>query len=344
MKKLLKFSSVSMLAIMTASGANAAGYTCEELIEYTSCNDGYYLNSGKCIEGSACVAGNYLAPSCPEVDSEYFEYVSNYEDDDMPEGGWCYSESQNCSMEHWCVTTKDECEGDGNVWYGLGCVLSDEGSFDNNPDLFVSFSYNCTPCAAGTYQDIAGQYECKICPAGSYCATAGLSNPTNVCAKGSYSLAGATTCTTCPATGLTDKSGATVIATTPTTGATTLLACVIDDTVNFIDAKGTYHYKSNCEFIPNGKVDSAEECEALAEATGEEWYWDSYSSYCTMNIGIYAPNGDGLYTIIAPSTESECSKIPSSFDGVAVYFYDGKCYCDGNRWTFGPDGLMCDIV
>ena len=45
MNKLLKLTGVSMLAIITANGANAAGYTCEELIEYTSCNPGYYLNT-----------------------------------------------------------------------------------------------------------------------------------------------------------------------------------------------------------------------------------------------------------------------------------------------------------
>lgn len=334
MKKLLKFSSVSMLAIMTASGANAAGYTCNDLVEYTSCNTGYYLNDGKCIEGATCGAGNRIQAICPD--------------------GYIYSDTwSGYGAPVWTTefSSQAECEEAGEcVWYGAGCVLeeSDPSLADMVPDIFIpSTGYECTACAAGTYQDIAGQYECKICPAGSYCATAGLSNPTNVCAKGSYSVAGATTCTACPATGLTDKSGATVIATTPTTGATTLLACVIDDTVNFIDAKGTYHYKSNCEFIPNGKIDSAEECEALAEATGEEWYWEnSFSRYCTLENGIYAPDkfDSGLYTIIAPSTESECTKIRSSFDDVAVFFYDGKCYCDGNRWSFGPDGLKCDII
>ena len=55
MNKFLKLTGVSVLAIMTANGANAAGYTCEELIEYTSCNTGRALVDGDCV----CDAGYY---------------------------------------------------------------------------------------------------------------------------------------------------------------------------------------------------------------------------------------------------------------------------------------------
>jgi len=55
MNKLLKLTGVSMLAIVAASNANAAGYTCEELIEYTSCNTGYALLDGDCV----CDGGYY---------------------------------------------------------------------------------------------------------------------------------------------------------------------------------------------------------------------------------------------------------------------------------------------
>ena len=81
MNKFLKLTGVSVLTIVAATGANAAGYTCEELIEYTSCNDGYYLNSGDCIEGATCGAGNYLAHVCPGDDEEFPEYI--YSDN------WC---------------------------------------------------------------------------------------------------------------------------------------------------------------------------------------------------------------------------------------------------------------
>ncbi|MBR2393833.1 MAG: hypothetical protein IKB05_05080 [Alphaproteobacteria bacterium] len=55
MNKLLKLTGVSMLAIVAATGARAAGYTCEELIEYTSCNTGYALLDGDCV----CDGGYY---------------------------------------------------------------------------------------------------------------------------------------------------------------------------------------------------------------------------------------------------------------------------------------------
>ena len=55
MNKLLKLTGVSILTIMATANANAAGYTCEELIEYTSCNTGYALLDGDCV----CDGGYY---------------------------------------------------------------------------------------------------------------------------------------------------------------------------------------------------------------------------------------------------------------------------------------------
>ncbi len=51
MHKFLKLGSVSMLAIVAVTNANAAGYVCNDLIEYTSCSAGYYLKSNKCPAG-----------------------------------------------------------------------------------------------------------------------------------------------------------------------------------------------------------------------------------------------------------------------------------------------------
>ncbi len=81
MQKFLKLTGVSVLAIVAATGANAAGYTCEELIEYTACNDGWYLNDGDCIESTTCPSGSYLRPFCSvsdcgvSYDSETEEYT-----------------------------------------------------------------------------------------------------------------------------------------------------------------------------------------------------------------------------------------------------------------------------
>ena len=64
MKNILKLTGVSVLAIVATANAYAAGYTCEELIEYTSCNPGYYLNAGECIERTSCPSGSYLNVDC----------------------------------------------------------------------------------------------------------------------------------------------------------------------------------------------------------------------------------------------------------------------------------------
>ena len=105
MNNFFKLSTVSILALMAASNANAAGYTCEELIEYTSCNDGYYLNAGDCIEGATCAAGNYLLRYCDDeyqfqelvfnacVDTGvgvFEEYVSKEFCDEICDGSDCY--------------------------------------------------------------------------------------------------------------------------------------------------------------------------------------------------------------------------------------------------------------
>ena len=59
MKK-IKLCGVSLCTLLAATGANAAGYTCEELIEYTSCNPGYYLNAGtSCPAGYRLIKGAY---------------------------------------------------------------------------------------------------------------------------------------------------------------------------------------------------------------------------------------------------------------------------------------------
>ena len=54
---------VSISAILSTTGANAAGYTCEELVEYTSCNPGYAFTYDEmsCSDGSRpdFVDGNY---------------------------------------------------------------------------------------------------------------------------------------------------------------------------------------------------------------------------------------------------------------------------------------------
>lgn len=213
---------------MATASANAAGYTCEELIEYTSCNTGYYLNAGDCILGTSCGAGNYLAGTCPEG----YEFSAT----------WC---SNSDSGSAWSANSREECENvSGNKWYGAGCATTSMGGIEN---FVMPESPTCTTCAAGTYQPTAGQYGCLPCPAGSYCATPGLSTTSGVCSDGTYASAGATQCTSCFPTNLTDINGDTVTAITGGNGATSLAACYISPATYFKNDKGTYHYKSNCD-------------------------------------------------------------------------------------------------
>ena len=66
MQKILKLSAVSLLVIVATTNANAAGYTCENLIEYTSCNDGYELSMAECVDIPTCNAGAYALRQCPD--------------------------------------------------------------------------------------------------------------------------------------------------------------------------------------------------------------------------------------------------------------------------------------
>ena len=224
MKKFI-MGGVSLIVILSANNAMAAGYTCEELIEYTSCNTGYYLNTGKCIESASCGAGSYLQGFCERPEW----YAPN----------WAVVDSNYWTNLH----TKEECvQMDGCVWIGQGC-------YDEADGAMGPLGYDCVSCEAGTYQPDAGQYSCSKCPAGSYCATAGLTAVTGLCSDGSYSLSGATACNSCPSTTLKDSENRDVVAITGGAGATSMSACHISPNTRFKDSKGIYRFRENCNFV-----------------------------------------------------------------------------------------------
>jgi len=304
MKNILKLTGVSVLAIMATANANAAGYTCEELIEYTSCNAGYYLNDG----GDACPSG-------------YTHYPN----------GVCIEEAD---MRVADFATKAECEaaweggrGTDYKWYtGPVCVSGGESGYSVEISAAnENAGKTCNECPAGSICS-GGTAGATACPAGSYCAKAGLSTVSGQCSKGTYSVGGAVSCSTCPATNLTDKDGATVVATTLTTGATTPSACVVGEEHYFTDTKGTYHFKSDCGLTPwKITVSTQEECESL----GEGWQWDGYSECHNYNDSV----------ALAPTTEEEClSEIEVQIDG-EIEWVDGKCVCS-TYWVIYPDSEM----
>jgi len=322
MNKFLKLTGVSMLAVIATTNAHAAGYTCEELIEYTSCNTGYYLNAGKCLENTSCPAGNYLKATPPEISQEY------------PEDAWIEYGTTWCLYyedEYWLADSQEECEAyddsgiEQGTWYGEGFVY-DSGDGQRKFVKELKAGLECTPCAAGTYQNAAGQYSCLTCPAGSYCGTMGLTAAT-LCTQGTYSMGGATECSQCPVTGLTDKNGATVVATTLSTGSTSPAACIVGEEYYFTDTKGTYHYKSDCAFKPwMLSVTTEAQCKSL---NGDwEWAEDTY-----MCWSAYSDDP-------TPTTYVTTQEVCENDVGADAYWEDGVCYCN-SPWLFDEYGLSC---
>ena len=150
MKKFFKLTGVSMLAIMVAANANAAGYTCEELIEYTSCNDGYTLSGSMCLR--ACDAGYELNAGCP--DGYSFGYSLCKEDIGSEYNVYMVSSRSACEPE----------DNDGTYEFlGDGCWFqTDISDFDFIP--VDATNLTCVACPVGAYST-GGVATCVSCPA-----------------------------------------------------------------------------------------------------------------------------------------------------------------------------------
>ncbi|MBR2412857.1 MAG: hypothetical protein IKB10_04330 [Alphaproteobacteria bacterium] len=327
MNKFLKLTGVSVLTIVAATGANAAGYTCEELIEYTSCNDGYYLNSGDCIEGATCGAGNYLAHVCPGDDEEFPEYIYSdnwcYDGDMMTSSGWDGEDmTQNLCEEEY-----------GGEYFGPGCVyweianIADGGKATG--EEFVPVNVECVACDAGTYQPSAGQYSCITCDAGTYQPNAGQASCIDAPVGNYVAKTGATAYTACPASDLTDANGNVVSVTTESTGATSSSACFVAKGTEFKDDKGIYRYTDNCDY---GNYP------ALFESSEEDSCPDGWSGAWDGDLNNY-------FCYKVPTTPSECAAISNASDWYDRYDEGTEgCYCrdDSESFYVGNDGkLIC---
>ncbi|MBR2412676.1 MAG: hypothetical protein IKB10_03355 [Alphaproteobacteria bacterium] len=326
MQKILKISAVSMLAIVAASGANAAGYTCEELVEYTSCNPGYYLELGDstcpddytfkeslcCYAGAPddCDDGTVITQSqCEEEGHTFYARV-------------CYSNDEPDDYDDYIVeplviattTCKDcpagySCSGgdaaakmcaSGTYQPSTGqtsCLTTPAGNYSGTGAV------NYTACATGSYQPSAGQSSCMTCPAGSECPT---TTAATLCEAGEYAPAGSTACSTCPTHAYTNASGQRVtVPATSVAGAGSATACYIDPDTYFTDAAGTYHFKENCELKVNY---IATDAETSAGACDNEGYVFAYDY-------VYDENGDDISTPMCfLVTYSECMNMAKKME------------------------------
>ncbi|MBR2412544.1 MAG: hypothetical protein IKB10_02670 [Alphaproteobacteria bacterium] len=221
MQKILKISAVSISAIVAATNANAAGYTCEELIEYTSCNPGYYLSTvdTTCPDGYMYVEDACYTPDGSGIDGDLIEDTP----DDLsgflvkPDLETCEEYGSNYND---CASIKSYCDRD-NRWLGTGCfkVTSESGDEDTWDFIEKTTGQTTEPscnecpagsscaggtelnvaCVAGTYQPNKKQASCISAPVGSYVADTGATTYT-ACTAGSYQpTVGQTSCLECPA-------------------------------------------------------------------------------------------------------------------------------------------------
>jgi len=338
MNKFFKLTGVSMLAIMTATNANAAGYTCEELIEYTSCNPGYYLST----VDTTCPDGyTYVEDACFTFDhvdiagNTIFEHLGNVvlikpdlelcEVDDYSECG---------SMQGFCELA--------NTWLGTGCFMfSEDGYFDdeygNEYDFIEKTAGHttvsmCVDCPIG-HSCAGGTAGATLCPAGSYCATTGLKEPTGKCAVGSYAASGATSCMSCPSTGLTDINGAVVNATTLSTGSTSVSACIVGSESQFKDTKGTYHFKSDCSYSVS--IATPDGCEILGGS------WDDFSADCSGVDGSVNPGKDFVYEDGVCKSQLEYAGSEYIEENGGSVSWNGEyCECSGTWWYTDQEVIL----
>ncbi|MBR2412459.1 MAG: hypothetical protein IKB10_02220 [Alphaproteobacteria bacterium] len=361
MQKFLKLSTVSMLAIVVATNANAAGYTCEELIEYTSCNPGYYLSghdecnksedypyylAGLCEIEAGTYKYGYTEAACTAEGGTYYPGACFGGFDEMvgEAYGWDSDEfffaSQNCIQ----CQAGTSCAGGIAYWqYCPGgtyqpnagqssCLLTPAGTYTEDVDIKWTEPIKCAP---GSYQPQSGQTSCVECPAGSYCAGTGLSAVSGECAIGTYAVAGADACTSCPSAGLIDINGAVVNATTLSAGAESISACVIGPDARFKDDAGIYHFKSNCEYklstfeeacTEYQKTDASVDCDV--EFDIDEFY------YCDDENGrlIYDPETGGIGCHVEDSYSSGCDL--EGLDSI-------KSHCELTNGTYDPLTTKC---
>ena len=251
MKK-IKICGISLCALLCATGANAAGYTCEELIEYTSCMPGYALKVD--IEDNRCPEGHEVSAEALCYSYEFGEWSSLteaeckeecfYDREEYPDtygyldcsvkgpGGYMYYEAGEA-----CIDWEEYDNAGGmmlrNVVSGINGSITSLSQCNECPagSACAGGTAAAELCASGTYQPNSKQASCIDAPAGSYVAGTGATSFT-ACAEGSYQpTVGQASCLECPAgsycatTGLSAVSGQCTAGTFASVGASECSTC-----------------------------------------------------------------------------------------------------------------------
>jgi len=274
MNKLLKLTSVSMLAIMTATNANAAGYTCEELIEYTSCNPGYSLytttSDNRCPDGYTVLDTEYMTFCYIPVYSAENNYdISVEECEETCDRLYNHEEG----YEEYCVN------GVGYKFYDASkvCVRLEDESTDNwTDDTFIELTGSLTSTS-----------QCNECPIGHSCT--GGTAVAEVCSGETYAdVTGLTACKSCR-----DAAGTIGVTNDMITGITGGETCKYDLKVSqnhavidglsctlggVDDPDGTYNPNLHCDFTPSSDTVRCDAGYVMAEIPSD-CYEDGDASY-----------------------------------------------------------------
>jgi len=302
MHKFFKLSAVSVLAIVAASNANAAGYTCEELIEYTSCNTGYALVNSDCVR--TCDAGYYLNGTACTI---------------CPIGTYSLAAATSCTT---CPSTG----------------LTDKNGTTVVATTVSAGATGLSSCIIPStveFKDSTGSWHFKSSCA--YSGQAGTAYPTDTgdyeeiyCTESGGVLDEEAATCTCPAG---------YVFTYNHSYCTDCGACVHEKCIEMYNEDdegsylwGDYEYQEQIGICVRTASESYTDC--LAQ--GGQWTSANTCDCGAGKIFAYSTTSDGGKCVTQPTTQSECENIP----GNAVWS-NGTCVCSEQWYRGSGTDLSC---
>ena len=304
------FFSFTLVLLMSVSSAWSAGYVCNDIKKYTSCNAGYYLTS--------TAVGNSCA-SCP----------SGWTSD----GGTTVGAAASCYK----AITINKNGYSGTLTAGSGCPLSNNPSGTTSATL--KFYYN-TACTLPT---ISSTYNGYIYSGLSTSNTVGASAITSIAATttapstttyyvrkatcaANYYKSATTTCATC-------SSGTNSKYTLSTAGTNGIGACYLKTTAgNYVETAGAGQVTCTGGYCPGGTTvyydTSVNSTATGGRSTISNWTCPDGASAATQCYRGITLNKNGMSGTLTLPTDSGCKSLDGTTgttnDTVYVY-YNTKC-------------------